>query len=268
MVLARYVPDGAPDPTFGSAGVVRGNFSFGPMPTSQGLGGVFTGDGTLIVVGSSGPNSVVASWLAAGFVADLPPTATFTVAPAAPAVGEAVILDASASSDADGVVAGVAWDLDGDGAYDDASGAVVTTSFSTGRVHAVGVRVTDDNGVASTATGAIPVACGQARSLLSVDCRLEGLLAQVDTGVAAGALHDRLRTLLTTARNLAQQAAGPGPERQRRKRLARARRALARFVGKVRGARRHIASPLRDQLAAEARDVRTALTPGIVGGAA
>ena len=55
-------------------------------------------------------------------VADVAPVAAFAFAPSAPAVGEAVLFS-SQSRDPDGVVVAQAWDLDGDGAFDDATGA-------------------------------------------------------------------------------------------------------------------------------------------------
>ncbi|MGI9538836.1 MAG: right-handed parallel beta-helix repeat-containing protein, partial [Miltoncostaeaceae bacterium] len=48
------------------------------------------------------------------------PTAGFSVAPSAPAVGETVTFTDS-STDVDGTIASREWDLDGDGAYDDST---------------------------------------------------------------------------------------------------------------------------------------------------
>jgi PKD repeat protein len=87
------------------------------------------------------------------------PTAAFSFAPAAPLVGEEVTLTSS-SEDADGTIARQDWDLDGDGDFaDDATeGATATTTFSTGGLHVVGLRVTDDRGAVSEATQTIDVA--------------------------------------------------------------------------------------------------------------
>ncbi len=66
--------------------------------------------------------------------------------------GEPVTLDARGSTVPDGrTIAAVDWDLDGSGAFDDAAGATVTTSFTAGP-HLVAVRVTDSTGAVSVAT--------------------------------------------------------------------------------------------------------------------
>jgi hypothetical protein len=81
--------------------------------------------------------------------------------------GDDLLLDASASTDADGSVAGFAWDLDGDGEYDDARGATprvpwasVVDLFCGGQcdsdgTYPISVEVTDDE--AATATAATTV---------------------------------------------------------------------------------------------------------------
>ena len=111
---------------------------------------------------------------------DLPPNPAFTFAPATPAVGDVVTFDASPSTAVAGGVSAIAWDLDDEGTYDDATAAMTTASFTTRGGHPVSVRVTDGNGLQATATNVVPVACGNAPSFLSVDCRLAELLATVD----------------------------------------------------------------------------------------
>ena len=68
-----------------------------------------------------------------------PPKAAFTFAPSSPRTGETVTLHATSQPG----LRAWDWDLDGDGAYDDASGASTATSFSTAGAHRVGLRVTD-----------------------------------------------------------------------------------------------------------------------------
>lgn len=74
--------------------------------------------------------------------------------------GDPVTLDASRSADpdADGAITRYEWDLDGDGAYDDATGATVTTAFGDQGTYPVGLRVTDDQGAQATVTAHVAVA--------------------------------------------------------------------------------------------------------------
>jgi hypothetical protein len=53
----------------------------------------------------------------------------------------------STSTDADGTIASQAWDLDGDGEYDDATGATAERSFAEAGDHRVALLVTDDEGL-------------------------------------------------------------------------------------------------------------------------
>lgn len=85
-----------------------------------------------------------------------PPSAAFTAFPAAPRVGDELSLT-SYSSDAEGALADQRWDLDGDGAFDDASGAVVTGTFTTPGDHKVSLRVTDGQGAIATISRTISV---------------------------------------------------------------------------------------------------------------
>jgi PKD domain len=90
-------------------------------------------------------------------VRDQTPAAAFTFAPATPLTGERVLL-ASTSADPDGVIAGQAWDLDADGAFDDASGPTAEWSFADPGDHMVRLQVTDNNGVSAVAALTVPVA--------------------------------------------------------------------------------------------------------------
>ena len=60
----------------------------------------------------------------------------------------------STSSDPDGGPLTYAWDLDGDGAYDDATGAAVTGTYPVG-ASTVALKVTDTHGTSGTATTTI-----------------------------------------------------------------------------------------------------------------
>jgi PKD repeat protein len=103
-----------------------------------------------------------------------PPNAAFAALPGSPLVGEEVTF-ISYSDDRDGGIAEQAWDLNGDGIFDDATGPVATRRFSLPGDRSVTLRVTDDKGAASTlsltvvvreqpaatATGSSPPSTGQ-----------------------------------------------------------------------------------------------------------
>jgi hypothetical protein len=57
----------------------------------------------------------------------------------------------------DGRIVSERWDLDGDGAFDDATGATATRTFAVAGAHIAGLRVTDDQGASSVAFQAVRV---------------------------------------------------------------------------------------------------------------
>jgi len=74
-----------------------------------------------------------------------PPTASFEYSPSAPLSSQDITFT-STSSDPDGPLASEDWDLDNDGQYDDASGSVAQTSFTSPGDHVVGLQVADGDG--------------------------------------------------------------------------------------------------------------------------
>ncbi len=88
-------------------------------------------------------------------VGNRPPTAAFTYSPSDPTTGEAVSFS-STSSDPDGTLT-QAWDLDGDGAYDDGTASTATQTFATPGDHTVGLRVTDNSGAVRETTRTLTV---------------------------------------------------------------------------------------------------------------
>jgi len=73
--------------------------------------------------------------------------------------GSSASLDGSASSDPDGDTLTYAWDLDNDGAYDDASGPTASFFGVDGpSVHTVGLKVCDPDGACNTAATTVTVA--------------------------------------------------------------------------------------------------------------
>ena len=71
-------------------------------------------------------------------------------APASVREGSPVTLDGSSSTDADGHVVSYAWDLDGDGQYDDATGPTAGFTPRQDGTLVVGLEVVDDGGLAAT----------------------------------------------------------------------------------------------------------------------
>lgn len=84
------------------------------------------------------------------------PTALFSYAPGAPASGDSVVLT-SYSADPDGPIVSQAWDLDGDGAYDDGQGSTASVTFGKAGEYPVGLLVIDRDGATGVALHAIRV---------------------------------------------------------------------------------------------------------------
>ena len=130
-------------------------------------------------------------------------TATIVVAPAnvAPTaeaggpysgeVGDAITLDGSGSTDSDGTIVLYRWDLDGDGQYDDATGRAPTFNATAVGTFTVGLRVTDDDGVADVDTTSVAVTEQQIQSLGPIT-----FLEIPDLAPSAGDLWYQLETTL------------------------------------------------------------------------
>jgi PKD repeat protein len=93
------------------------------------------------------------------FRANAPPVAGFVWAPSSPVAGSQVQLF-STSVDAEGPIS-EAWELDGDGDFDDAFGSSATASFGAGD-HEVALLVTDGDGVSRIIRRTITVAAAPA----------------------------------------------------------------------------------------------------------
>jgi PKD domain len=85
-----------------------------------------------------------------------PPTAAFVGVPSSPYVGEEVTF-VSYSEDRDGSITAQAWDMDGDGRFDDGAGALATHRFGSPGEKTITLRVTDDRGATSTVFGTVLV---------------------------------------------------------------------------------------------------------------
>ncbi len=89
------------------------------------------------------------------------PTARFVFSPTNPQVGKPVQF-ASSSVDPDGQVREQAWDLDGDGQFDDGTGDEVLYTFTTPGARTVRLRVTDNAGSSTIAERAVQVTAAPA----------------------------------------------------------------------------------------------------------
>jgi len=87
-----------------------------------------------------------------------PPTARATATPSSGAAPLTVVFDGSGSSDPEGGALTYAWDLDGDGAYDDSTTVNPRYTYVAQATVPVGLRVTDPVGQSSTTT--VPVTVG------------------------------------------------------------------------------------------------------------
>jgi PKD repeat protein len=73
-----------------------------------------------------------------------PPTAVASAAPTSGPAPLTVNFDGSGSSDPDGSIASYAWDLDGDGQYDDSTAQKPSFQYTTAAIYTVRLRVTDN----------------------------------------------------------------------------------------------------------------------------
>jgi glucose/arabinose dehydrogenase len=134
----RAGTDGLPDLT--KLTTVVDGAGLGPVDLKIGTGGdvfyVDHDDGKIRRLVYSGPNRA--------------PTIVATATPTSGPAPLEVQFDASGSSDPDpGDTLTITWDLDGDGQYDDASGATTSRTYAKG-THTPAVRVSDNNGASRT----------------------------------------------------------------------------------------------------------------------
>jgi PKD repeat protein len=89
-------------------------------------------------------------------IGNKPPVASFSYAPGIPVVNEPVTFTSTAT-DPEGRIAELAWDLNGDGSYDNGVGLTVLRTFAYAGSYVVGLRVTDSAGAVSFVAGTILV---------------------------------------------------------------------------------------------------------------
>jgi len=86
------------------------------------------------------------------FVGVHQPTAVASASPTSGPTPLEVAFSGSASTDPDGDALSYAWDLDGDGQYDDAAGVSASWTYGAGGTYHAGLRVDDGNGGVDTDT--------------------------------------------------------------------------------------------------------------------
>jgi hypothetical protein len=96
------------------------------------------------------------------FVENNPPLASFTASPTVGPAPLTVFFDASSSSDPEGLAVSYAWDLDGDGGFDDATGVTTSFVYASAGSYTVRLQVTDvPNDIAFlVALRALPIRSG------------------------------------------------------------------------------------------------------------
>jgi uncharacterized delta-60 repeat protein len=156
--LVRLTAAGALDPSFGTGGAVTQQFASGTLTPANGsllYADAIDSAGQLVLGGLSAPPSLASSGILARVFLDQP-SASLSVSPTNPVVGQTVTLTGS-GSDAGGTIASYGWDFTGVGTYTSASGPTVSTTFATAGPHTVGLQVTDSDGQTATAEQTITV---------------------------------------------------------------------------------------------------------------
>ncbi|MCW2995531.1 MAG: hypothetical protein JWQ18_3026, partial [Conexibacter sp.] len=95
------------------------------------------------------------------------------------------------SGDSDGGVVAYAWDLDGNGTYETSTGgdAKVATHYDTAGQHLLGVRVTDDEGLSTTALDNLKVGEGPCVENPTIKIEQAVLVTQGTAQAGAGCFH-------------------------------------------------------------------------------
>ena len=104
--------------------------------------------------------------------ANQPPVASATASPINGAVPLRVSFDGRGSSDPDGGALTYAWDLDGDGAYDDSTSSQPTHTYNTAGDYQVGLRVTDGGGASDTLDQPLTISAGNTAPTVTIDSPL------------------------------------------------------------------------------------------------
>jgi glucose/arabinose dehydrogenase len=133
------------------------------------------------------------------FSGNQPPQAAIGATPTSGAAPLSVQFDASASNDAeDGSNLDFDWDLDADGQFDDATGAMPVWTYTQAGTHLARVEVTDSEGASDTA--AILITADNTPPVISITAPPSGTTWSVDDQIAfAGEADDDQQGLLPAA---------------------------------------------------------------------
>ena len=101
-----------------------------------------------------------------------PPVAVATASPTNGSAPLTVTFDGTGSSDPDGDVLSYAWDLDGDGAFDDAAAATASFTYNQPGSYTATLRVTDP--LAASATSSITISAGNTPPTAVIDTPVAG----------------------------------------------------------------------------------------------
>ncbi|HEX7225883.1 MAG TPA: PQQ-dependent sugar dehydrogenase, partial [Candidatus Limnocylindria bacterium] len=120
-----------------------------------------------------------------GWSSNDPPTAVLDASPTSGPAPLTVAFDATGSSDPDGDPLTYAWDLDGDGAYDDGTGATAGRTYDDPGTITVRLRVADGHG--GTGTDSVVIEAGNTAPVAEIDEPTEALAWSVgDTVTFSG----------------------------------------------------------------------------------
>jgi len=89
------------------------------------------------------------------FSQNQPPNAVISAQPTSGPAPLTVVFDGTGSSDPDGDPITYAWDLDGDGAFDDSTSATTSTTYQTAGTYTPRLQVTDTSGATAIASATI-----------------------------------------------------------------------------------------------------------------
>ena len=103
-----------------------------------------------------------------------PPTAVATATPTEGTAPLDVSFDATGSTDPEGETLAFVWDLDGDGAFDDATGAQPSWTYTEGGTYVATVRVSEPQG--ATDTDAVTITVNNTGPTASIDTPSADLL--------------------------------------------------------------------------------------------